>query len=105
MIRNIFSALPEDFTHEAVEELVCSSGVRIERIVSHGHASPDAGWYDQEESEWVVVLEGKGSILFENGDEVVLQRGDCLNIPAHKRHKVLWTDREQPTIWLAVFYR
>ena len=55
MIRNIFSALPEDFSNEAVEELVRSSGIRIERIVSHGHSSPESGWYDQEESEWMCM--------------------------------------------------
>ncbi|UZJ36690.1 cupin domain-containing protein [Prosthecochloris sp. SCSIO W1103] len=104
MIRNVFSALPEDVSQEVVEDLVRSSNVRIERIVSYGHSSPETGWYDQDESEWVIVLDGSGSLLFENGREIVLRAGDYIDIPAHTRHKVLWTDKDRPTIWLAVFY-
>ncbi|UZJ40429.1 cupin domain-containing protein [Prosthecochloris sp. SCSIO W1101] len=104
MIRNVFSSLPEDVSQEVVEDLVRSSNVRIERIVSYGHSSPETGWYDQDESEWVIVLDGSGSLLFENGREIVLRAGDYIDIPAHTRHKVLWTDKDRPTIWLAVFY-
>ncbi|WP_287373276.1 cupin domain-containing protein [Prosthecochloris sp.] len=104
MIRNVFSALPEDVSQEVVEDLVRSSNVRIERIVSYGHSSPETGWYDQDESEWVIVLDGSGSLLFENGREIVLRAGDYIDIPAHTRHKVLRTDKVRPTIWLAVFY-
>ncbi len=91
-------------SQEVVEDLVRSSNVRIERIVSYGHSSPETGWYDQDESEWVIVLDGSGSLLFENGREIVLRAGDYIDIPAHTRHKVLWTDKDRPTIWLAVFY-
>jgi cupin 2 domain-containing protein len=81
-------------------------GVRIERIVSRGQASPEGFWYDQEEDEWVVVLEGRAAIEFEGQAEAVeLVRGSYLNIPAHVRHRVAWTEPEQNTIWLAVHYR
>ncbi|MCG8344743.1 MAG: hypothetical protein MI685_06225 [Chlorobiales bacterium] len=56
MTQNIFSSLPEDMSNEVVEDLVRSATVRIERIVSDGHSSPESGWYDQDESEWVIVL-------------------------------------------------
>ncbi|MCW8820157.1 MAG: cupin domain-containing protein [Ignavibacteriaceae bacterium] len=105
MIKNIISPLPEDLSNEVIEDLVRSSTVRIERIVSNGHSSPESGWYDQEDSEWVVVLQGSGAILFESGEEVVLNVGDSINISARTKHKVLWTDMQRPTIWLAVFYR
>ncbi len=101
---NIFSLLPEKLEHELFEELLCDKNVRIERIVSQGHTSPENGWYDQEKNEWVVVLEGSGSILFETGTEVTLKKGDYLNIPAHARHKVVWTDPDGLTIWLAIHY-
>lgn len=104
MIGNIFSPLPEDVSQEVVEDLVRSSNVRIERIVSYGHSSPETGWYDQGESEWVIVLDGSGTLLFENGMEIALRVGDHINIPAHTRHRVLRTDKDRPTIWLAVFY-
>ena len=96
--------MPEDVSEEVIEDILSSSNVRIERIVSSGHASPETGWFDQDENEWVIVLEGSGCILFEDGREVVLNKGDYINIPARSRHKVLWTDKTRKTIWLAVFY-
>lgn len=101
---NIFDALPAEVSNEIFEDIVRTAHVRIERIISQGHSSPEVGWYDQDENEWVMVLEGAGSILFEDGRQVVLNKGDYLNIPAHCKHKVLWTDKERVTIWLAVFY-
>ena len=101
---NIFSSLPDKLEHELFKELLLHKNVKIERIVSQGHISPKNGWYDQKENEWVIVMEGSGSILFESGDEVNLKRGDYLNIPAYTKHKVIWTDPNDITIWLAVHY-
>ena len=44
-------------------------------------------------------------IEFEDGKCVMLEKGDSLNIPAHTKHKVIQTSEQQPTIWLAVFYK
>jgi cupin 2 domain-containing protein len=104
-MKNIFSSLPEDLSAEVFEDIVSSESVRIERIVSQGHTSPASGWYDQQENEWVIVLQGTARLLFENGREVSLDPGDFVDIPAHCKHRVSWTDPAQPTIWLAVFYR
>jgi cupin 2 domain-containing protein len=101
---NIFSSLPDRSGAELFEELLRHKNIKIERIVSQGHVSPENGWYDQTDNEWVVVLEGSGSILFESGVEVNLQKGDYLNIPSHTRHKVTWTDPNNITIWLAIHY-
>lgn len=101
---NIFCSLPDKSEHESFEELLRHENIKIERIVSQGHASPEKGWYDQKGNEWVIVLEGAGSILFESGGEVNLKKGDYLNIPAHTRHKVTWTDPDSVTIWLAIHY-
>jgi cupin 2 domain-containing protein len=101
---NIFSSLPDKLEHESFEELLHYKNIKIERIVSHGHTSPENGWYDQKGNEWVIVLEGSGSILFESGDEVNLKKGDYLNIPAHAKHKVTRTDPDGLTIWLAIHY-
>lgn len=101
---NIFSGMPEQLDQERFETLMHSGEVRIERILSHGHSSPPQGWYDQSEHEWILVLEGAGTLLFAEGGEVQLQKGDYLNIPAHTRHKVIWTDPGAVTLWLAVFY-
>ena len=92
-------------TDEHIEKLIDRAGVRIERIVSHGHASPEGFWYDQEENEWVVLLAGAARLRFENDDTTIeLGPGDHINIPAHTRHRVDWTQPETDTIWLAVFY-
>ncbi len=101
---NIFESIPDDLDKELFEQIVQTKEVRIERIVSTGQTSPESGWYDQEQSEWVVVLKGGAVIAFEDGAEVNLHGGDYLNIPAHIKHKVSWTDPETETIWLAVRY-
>lgn len=101
---NIFSSLPDKIDKELFDELLRHKNIKIERIVSRSHTSPENGWYDQPENEWVIVLEGAGSILFESGIEVNLKKGDYLNIPEHARHKVTWTDPNSITIWLAIHY-
>ncbi|CAE6930719.1 hypothetical protein ACOMICROBIO_FLGHMIGD_03435 [Vibrio sp. B1FLJ16] len=102
---NLFANLPDDITEETFEDLLCHDTLRIERIVSHGQTSPAEGWYDQKEHEWVLVLKGAGELTFENGAIKHLEAGDHINIPAHTKHKVSWTDPGQATIWLAVFYQ
>ena len=102
---NLFTGLPASISEEMVEVLARSSNVRIERIVSNGQCSAEGFWYDQDEHEWVVVLSGAGTILFGDGKVLRLQPGDHVLIPAHTKHRVEWTKPEEPTIWLAVFYR
>ncbi len=80
--------------------------VRVERIVSRGHSSPPGFWYDQTDNEWVILLSGSARLLFQGErDPISLGPGDYLDIPAHKRHRVEWTDPDQDTVWLAVFSR
>ncbi|MEZ9927684.1 cupin domain-containing protein [Vibrio breoganii] len=102
---NLFSNIPNDLPNELFSDLLKSEHTRIERIISHGHTSPDTSWYDQEEHEWVIVLKGEGEIEFESGETIKLGVGEYLNIPAHQKHRVAWTTPEEPTLWLAVFYR
>ena len=104
-MNNLLTSLPDHIDHEQVEELLSQPNVKIERILSKGQTSPETGWYDQDKNEWVVVLQGAGDITFDDGDKVRLQPGDHLNIPAHRRHKVSWTDPDSVTVWLAVFYQ
>ena len=102
---NLLSSLPERLDDEVFDSILEAGNVRIERILSRGHTSPASGWYDQDEHEWVLVLEGAGAVQFEEGREVRLEKGDHLSIPAGARHRVSWTDPDRVTIWLAVFYR
>ncbi len=104
-MNNIFSLVPENSDREFFETLLSAGQVRIERIVSRGHTSSPHGWHDQEESEWVMVVRGAATLVFADGRRISLNSGDYLNIPAHDKHRVTWTDPEQPTVWLAIFYR
>ncbi|MDZ5513426.1 cupin domain-containing protein [Vibrio fluvialis] len=102
---NLFETIPAELTNEHFTDLLRHRHVRIERILSKGHTSPESGWYDQDEHEWVLVLQGCGTVEFDNGESTTLNVGDYLNIPAHTRHKVSYTSPEQVTLWLAVFYQ
>jgi cupin 2 domain-containing protein len=103
MPTNLFADLPSSLPEELFTTLLQAAGVRIERIVSHGHSSPTGFWYDQPEGEWVVVLKGAARLDFEDGTRE-MGSGDFINIPAHKKHRVAWTTPDEPTIWLAVHY-
>ncbi len=101
---NIFNNIPSNLPNEVFEDIIKTDKLRIERIVSKGQTSPDVGWYDQSENEWVLVLSGYGVIEYENGVQVRLEQGDYLNIKAHEKHRVAETSLDQHTVWLAVFY-
>ena len=89
---------------EHFDTLVESDHVHIERIVSRGHTSPGQGWYDQQRNEFVLVLKGAAQLEFEDGRVESMEAGDWLEIPAHVKHRVAWTDESQETVWLAVHY-
>ena len=106
MPANFFSNVPTQLPSELIQTLVEQEHVRIERIISTAHQSPADFWYDQEEHEWVIVLQGSARIEFaEPAREILLEPGDYVDIPAHQRHRVAWTSITEPTLWLAVFYR
>ena len=100
---NLFTNLAALAAQEEIAILAQKAGTRIERIVSTGQASPPGFWYDQAWIEWVVVLSGHASLRFESEPAPrLIGPGDWLEIPAHARHRVDWTDAEAPTVWLAV---
>ena len=102
---NLFADLPSHLPDELFTTLLDAANVRIERIISHGHASPEGFWYDQDLHEWVVILKGAARLRFEDDEQPVeMMPGDFVNIPAHKKHRVEWTTPDEPTIWLAVHY-
>ncbi len=104
-MRNLLGEVPSSLPDELVEALLESDAFRLERIVSLGHATPPGEWYDQERSEWVVLLTGGAGLRFADRDGVVEMRsGDHLVIAAHRLHRVEWTDASRPTIWLALHY-
>ena len=105
MSRNLFADLPAALAQEQMTELLSRPGLKIEKIVSTGQASPDGFWYDQPQAEWVVLLRGRARLRFQ--DEVEARNlvpGDVVDITPHRRHRVEWTAADEPTVWLAVHY-
>ncbi len=104
-IRNIFSDIQKHAPDEVLEAILQTQHFKIERIISHGHATAEGEWYDQDKNEWVLVLKGNAGLLFEGDDETVtMKTGDYIIIPAHQKHRVEWTDPKEDTIWLAIHY-
>jgi cupin 2 domain-containing protein len=102
---NLLRDLPNAGAGEVIEQIVAAPGVRIERIVSFGQASPPGFWYDQPQAEWVLLLAGAARLRFEDEPEPrPLGAGDWVAIAARRRHRVEWTDPATPTVWLAVFH-
>jgi cupin 2 domain-containing protein len=100
---NLLTGLPVSQPEEQVERLAAGPNMHIERIVSTGQASPPGFWYDQSDDEFVVLIAGAARLRFEAGDvSLDLTPGDWVEIPAHERHRVEWTQAEPPTVWLAI---
>lgn len=103
-LKNFFSNIPHSLEQELIETIVQNPNLRLERIISQAHASPPNFWYDQKESEFVLLLKGKACLKFASGEEIILTPGDYLIIPPHHKHRVEWTSAQEKTIWLAVFF-
>ncbi|HEU4928367.1 MAG TPA: cupin domain-containing protein [Candidatus Krumholzibacteria bacterium] len=101
---NLFDGIPPRLAAEMTERMAGNAHARVERIVSHGHASPPGFWYDQAEHEWVMVVKGSARIRFADDSVLELHPGDHFTIPPHTRHRVDWTAPNQDTVWVAVFF-
>jgi cupin 2 domain-containing protein len=103
---NIFDCIPPKLAEELFITIYSAKNIRIERIVSQGQSSPEGFWFDQDQHEWLIVLEGNAIIHFKDDPRPVeLRRGSYLNIPAHKKHRVAQTSPTEKTIWLAIHYK
>lgn len=101
---NIFTGICGPFAEERMQSLLTGVGVRLERILSWGQASPAGYWYDQEEAEWVLLLSGHARLRLAEPDEILeLNPGDYVLIPSHRRHRVDWTAPDEATVWLTLF--
>ncbi|MBK7901361.1 MAG: cupin [Azonexus sp.] len=100
---NLLTDLPAPGGEEHFAPLFARPGLKVERIVSTGQASPPGFWYDQAWDEWVVLLQGAARLRF--ADEAAarpLGPGDFIAIAARRRHRIEWTDPHQATVWLAI---
>ena len=103
-MNNIFKNIPASLPNELFEEIVAAHGMKIERIISYGHTTPQNEWYDQNRDEWVMVLRGEAILSFFDGDDVKMRAGDYITIHAHQKHRVSWTKPDEETLWLALHY-
>ena len=99
---NLFDDLPRQADKELFTELLRRKGVRIEWIVSTGQSTPVDKPYRQPYDEWVLLVSGAAGLWTEGEGERRLRPGDCLLIPAPRPHRVTWTAKGGPTVWLAV---
>lgn len=103
---NIFGDVPAMLPEEQFSELLATPGVWIERIVSNGQSTPPGQWLDQEQAEWVMIVQGSARLRFDGEAEARwLRPGDYVYIPPHARHRVDWTEPDRPTVWLAIHWR
>lgn len=101
-VKNLLANLPAPSAEEEFLTLVQTDSVRVERIVSNGHPSPEGFWYDQTEDEWVLLLTGTAGLEFADGGAVSLKAGDYLLISSHTKHRVQQMSAD--AIWLAIHY-
>ncbi len=98
---NLFTPDLSNPDEEQFDTLLKTKHIHIEKITSCGQVS--SSWYEQENDEWVVVIEGKGELLFKEGNKSIsLAKGEYIHIPKMKKHKVVYTS--SPTIWLAIHF-
>jgi cupin 2 domain-containing protein len=101
---NALSELPDAIDAEVSQLLLKRRGVKFERIVSRGQSSPEGFWYDQSQHEFVFVVAGRALLEFDSGETKQLEAGDWIQIDAHARHRVAWTDPNVATVWLVAFF-
>lgn len=99
---NLLADLPDASGGEVVTPLLTRPGVRLERIVSAGQATPAETPYDQSEDEWVTLLAGEAGLWIDGEGERRLVAGDTVMLPARTRHRVTWTSTDPPAVWLAL---
>lgn len=104
MTGNLLHPLPDARQEERFETLLTRPGVRVERIVSHGQATPEDAPYRQSHDEWVLLLAGQAWLWIDGVGEVMLLPGDQRLIPAHAEHRVTWTPPDEATVWLALHF-
>lgn len=101
--KSLFADIPRQLPFELCQTLFENPSIRIERIVSEGHVSAENFWYDQEQSEWVMLLQGQAKLSIMGADSVELNPGDYLLLPTHCKHRVDWSSKDPACIWLAIY--
>jgi cupin 2 domain-containing protein len=101
-LTNLFAPLPSGKIDEQILTLLDAPAFRLEHIISHGRPSSPGFWYDQPNSEWIVLMRGCSTLDFGEEGRLELKAGDCLLIPAHSRHRVETVSKD--AVWLALHF-
>jgi len=103
---NIYNIKNKLFSNtEIFEDIFRNDNIKIERIVSTGGKTEDGIWLCDNKNEWVLLLQGKSEIVFENNNKIVLNGGDYVFIPSNTKHRVEYTSENPECIWIAVFFK
>jgi cupin 2 domain-containing protein len=87
---------------ESFETLLKSNSLLLEKILTHGELKSPGKWYDQEKDEWVMMVQGKATIEYDDGNRIEMKKGDYVIIPAHLKHRVIETSESPDCVWLAL---
>jgi cupin 2 domain-containing protein len=99
VIDNIYENIKHFFHDEIIDEIFTSDAIRITRISSTNQVTD---WYDQEEKEVAILLDGEATVEFLDR-KVGLKKGDVIIINPHEIHRVINTS---PTgLWLAIYFK
>ena len=101
-MENLYNINEYPISAEISELIVSNPNVRIERIISPAHFVSD--WFDQDENEYVILLQGQAVLEYEDGVKVELTAGNSLIIAAHQKHRLVDTSEEPLCIWMCVHY-
>ncbi len=79
---------------------------RLELIVSNAAMSQKGFWYDQEENEWILILQGSALLRLRDPDGTLdMSVGDHLLLPSRRLHRIERTNSAPGTIWLSLLWK
>ncbi|NET24795.1 cupin domain-containing protein [Okeania sp. SIO1I7] len=84
---------------EILKNLLSHKNVKINKIISPPNFVSEE--FIQDEDEWVILLQGS-AILEINQKNTKLVKDSHIFIPAKTPHKIISTDPNIETIWLAI---
>jgi cupin 2 domain-containing protein len=102
IVENILNEVQRNPDEEIFKILFENKNVKIEKIISYGQTTPFGEWLIQDWDEWVILLQGKAAIIYEDEKITPLKPGDFIFIEKNTKHRVEWTLLNDYTIWLAV---